>query len=49
MKVDYAQVEGLEYHEETNGLNRVIRDSEKWLGRLKLALIISETAIKTGK
>lgn len=49
LKVDYAQVEGLEYHEETNGLNTVISDSEKWLGRLKLALIISETAIKTGK
>ncbi|WP_052342689.1 hypothetical protein [Bacillus sp. EB01] len=49
LKVDYASVEGLEYHEDINGLNRVLSNSEKWLGRLRLALIISETAIKTGK
>ncbi|MFZ0575989.1 MAG: hypothetical protein WAM41_00670 [Psychrobacillus psychrotolerans] len=49
LNVDYRSVEGLEYHEETNGITRIISDSEKWLGRLQLSLIISETAIKTGK
>lgn len=49
MNVEYAQVEGLEYHEDTNGLTRIISDSEKWLGRLQLSLIISESALKVGK
>lgn len=49
LKVGYSEVDGLEYHEETNGISRVISDSEKWVGRLKLALIISEAAIRTGK
>lgn len=49
LKVDYSSVEGLEYHDETNGVTRVMSDSEKWLGRLKLSLIISETAHKTGR
>lgn len=49
LDVYYRPVDGLEYHEETNGIYRVISDSEKWLSRLQLSLIISETAIKTGK
>jgi hypothetical protein len=49
LNVAYAQVEGLEYHEDTNGITRIISDSEKWLGRLQLSLIISETALKIGK
>ncbi|WP_342542990.1 hypothetical protein MHH33_03710 [Paenisporosarcina sp. FSL H8-0542] len=49
LDVDYRSVEGLEYHEETNGISRIISDTEKWLDRLQLSLIISETAFKTGK
>ncbi|CEG26283.1 hypothetical protein [Bacillus sp. B-jedd] len=49
LKVGYTEVDGLEYHEETNGINRDISESDKWLGRLKLAFIISEAAIRTGK
>jgi hypothetical protein len=49
LKVDYSSVEGLEYHDETNGVTRVMSESEKWLGRLKLSLIISETAYETGR
>ncbi|MEK3981567.1 hypothetical protein MKY37_21395 [Psychrobacillus sp. FSL K6-2836] len=49
LDIDYRSVEGLEYHEETNGISRIVSDSEKWLGRLQLSLIISDTAIKTGK
>ncbi|MGE8205577.1 hypothetical protein ACQKP0_13550 [Heyndrickxia sp. NPDC080065] len=49
LKVDYRSVEGLEYCEDINSINSNISDSEKWLGRLKLSLIISETAINTGK
>ncbi|MDA1771968.1 hypothetical protein PDJ95_11275 [Bacillus cereus] len=49
LNVEYAQVEGLEYHEDTNGITRIISDSEKWLGRLQLSLIISETAFKIDK
>ncbi|MFJ5770170.1 hypothetical protein [Psychrobacillus sp. NPDC093180] len=49
LDIDYRPVEGLEYHEETNGISRIISDTEKWLSRLKLSLIISETASKTGK
>jgi hypothetical protein len=48
-KVDYSSVEGLEYHDDINGITRVMTESEKWLGRLKLSLIISETAYKTGR
>lgn len=48
-QVSYLSVEGLEYLEEINGVYRTITDSEKWLGRLKLCLIISETAIKAAK
>ena len=28
LDVDYRSVEGLEYHEETNGITRIISDSE---------------------
>jgi hypothetical protein len=49
LKVDYSSVEGLEYDDEINGVTRVMNESEKWLGRLKLSLIISETAHKTGR
>lgn len=49
LNVDYSAVEGLEYHDKTNGITRVMSESEKWLGRLKLSLIISETAHKIGR
>jgi hypothetical protein len=49
LNVGFAPVEGLEYQEDINGITRIISNSEKWLGRLQLSLIISETAIKTGK
>jgi hypothetical protein len=49
LDIGYSPVEGLEYHEETNGITRSISESEKWMGRLKLSSIISETAITTGK
>ena len=48
-QVSYYAVEGLEYQEEINGLNRKISETEKWFSRLKLSCIISETAIKVGK
>lgn len=47
-QVNYLPVDGLEYHEETNGITRQISDSEKWLSRLRLSLIIGESAIRTG-
>lgn len=49
LQVTASTVEGLEYQEEINGISRSINESEKWLGRLKLSLIISESAIRTGK
>lgn len=49
LNVDYTSVEGLEYHEETNGISKKISDAEKWLSRLQLSLIISDTAIRVGK
>lgn len=48
-QVDYLSVEGLAYQEEINGLNRPVSESDKWLSRLKLSLVISETAMKVGK
>lgn len=48
-QVDYCSVEGLEYQEAINRLNRNISDSDKWFSRLKLSLVISETAMKVGK
>lgn len=48
-QVDYRAVEGLEFEEEINGLNRIISDSDKWFSRLRLGYIISETAMKVGK
>lgn len=49
LPVTYSAVEGLEYEEELNGIRRKITDEEKWVGRLRLSLIISETALRTGK
>ncbi|MEA3320688.1 MAG: hypothetical protein U9Q88_11725 [Bacillota bacterium] len=49
LEIGYAPVEGLEYNEEINGITRSLSESEKWMGRLKLSSIISETAITTGK
>lgn len=49
LEICYAPVEGLEYHEEINGITRSLSESEKWMGRLKLSSIISETAITIGK
>ncbi|WP_313892038.1 hypothetical protein [Psychrobacillus sp.] len=48
-EVNYCSVDGLAYQEEINGLNQEINDSDKWLSRLKLCLIISESAMNTGK
>lgn len=48
LDIGYSPVEGLEYHEEINGITRKISESEKWMGRLKLSTIICETAITTG-
>ncbi|WP_391118106.1 hypothetical protein [Psychrobacillus sp. L3] len=47
-QVDYCAVEGLEYLEEINGVDRNISESDKWFSRLKLSFIISETAMKVG-
>lgn len=49
LQVTTSFVEGLEYNEEINGIHRSITDTEKWLGRLKVCLLISESAIKTGR
>jgi len=49
LKVEYKAVEGLEYSEDINGITRQISESEKWLGRVKLCYIISESAINTGR
>ncbi|QOR64940.1 hypothetical protein IM538_13920 [Cytobacillus suaedae] len=49
LQVDFQAVEGLEYHEEINSISSTISEAEKWLGRLRLSLIISETAVNTGK
>ncbi|WP_404428607.1 hypothetical protein [Sutcliffiella horikoshii] len=49
LEIGYAPVEGLEYHEEINGITRNLSESEKWMSRLKLSSIISETAITIGK
>jgi hypothetical protein len=49
LDVHYRAVEGLEYHEDLNSVGKKMDDSEKWLGRLWLSLVISETAVKTGK
>lgn len=49
LRVDYSAVEGLEYHEDTNGITRNRSESERWLDRLQLSLLISETAYRTGK
>lgn len=49
LKVDYIAVEGLEYHDETNGYSRTLTDTDKWFARLRLAYVISESAINTGK
>lgn len=48
-RVSYYAVEGLEYLEEINGLNRNVSESDKWLSRLRLSCIISETAMKVGR
>ncbi|QFG00630.1 hypothetical protein PB01_18550 [Psychrobacillus glaciei] len=48
-QVAYCAVEGLEYQEEINGLNRNVSESERWYSRLNLSLIISQTAMKVGK
>ncbi|WP_342515707.1 hypothetical protein [Sutcliffiella sp. FSL R7-0096] len=47
--IHYIEVEGLEYWEATNSVTREVSEGEEWVGRLKLALIISESAITTGK
>lgn len=49
LKVGYKAVKGLLYEEEENGYARKISASERWLSRVKLCYIISESAVKTGK
>jgi hypothetical protein len=41
LQVDYRPVEGLEYHEELNSFSENRAESENWLVRLYLSLIIS--------
>ena len=48
-QLDYRAVEGLEYREDINGVNRNVSESDKWFNRLKLSLIISETAREVGR
>lgn len=48
-KIAYCAVDGLEYQEEINGLNQDVCEADRWFSRLKLSLIISETAMKIGK
>lgn len=48
-QLDFRAVEGLEYHEDINGLNWNVSESDKWFNSLKLSLIISETAREIGK
>lgn len=47
--IHYKETEGLEYQEATNSITREISEGDKWLGRLKLAVIISESAVTTGR
>ncbi|KGX85833.1 GNAT family N-acetyltransferase [Pontibacillus marinus] len=49
MKVNERLVNGLAYLKDINGENKEVSDSQKWVNRLKLSYIISETAISTGK
>ncbi|MBP3950710.1 hypothetical protein [Bacillus suaedae] len=49
LNIGYTAVEGLEYHEAINGIIGNQSSSEKWLARLRLSYIISETAIHVGK
>jgi hypothetical protein len=49
LNVDYTAVEGLEYREEVNGYSRIITDTDKWFARIRLAYVISESAVNTGK
>lgn len=49
LNVNYIPVEGLEYHEDINSVTREMSRSASWLSRLKLSLIISETACNVGK
>ncbi|AST92388.1 hypothetical protein ACWE42_18250 [Sutcliffiella cohnii] len=49
LPVNYKAVDGLQYVEEINAITKKTSESERWLGRLKLSLFISETAITTGK
>jgi hypothetical protein len=49
LEIDYFAAEGLEYNEETNGVDNNVALVEEWLVRLKLSQIISESAYKTGQ
>ncbi|MCM3357488.1 hypothetical protein [Psychrobacillus sp. MER TA 171] len=48
-QLGYLEVNGLEYHEEVNGITGEMNESERWFKRLKLSYIISETARSTGR
>ncbi|MUK88889.1 hypothetical protein GMD78_10840 [Ornithinibacillus sp. L9] len=49
LNVATCKVNGLEYREEVNGVNYSTSTAETWLSRLKLSMIISETACRVGK
>ncbi len=48
-EVDVCHLDGLTYLEVFNNINHDIPESERWLGRLRLSYVISETVLKTGK
>ncbi|WP_345240749.1 hypothetical protein [Pontibacillus salipaludis] len=49
LPIDHRLVEGLEYHEDTNGVLGNMTESEKWLSRMRMTLKVSEAAVRTGK
>lgn len=49
MDVNYMPVDGLEYVKDINSTNKKAEEAGNWLVRLKLAYIIGETAINTGR
>lgn len=47
LEVDYIAVEGLEYCHDLNRVKREMDTSQSWLGRLRLAYLISDSAVNT--
>jgi hypothetical protein len=48
LPIEYVAVNGLKYEEELNGTNKQEDTADAWMGRLRLAYIISESAVTTG-